>query len=384
MPYTFSVQRRRFLRDALACGGVLFIGETRSLLDALVAQSCEGSPLGDLVGVVPLHGETARATPFGAILGGAGLDARRFTDLSRLEATRLITPSAEVFLRTAAPPDLESRLTAWPLPVETLRRSARPMGAHLIECSGNTDPDNFGLMSVVEWDGVPLVDALSMLNLQPRSGVLISGVDYRESSRSSAAGASWVFSTAALKQTGAFLATRMNGDVLPRDHGAPIRLVVPGWYGCSWIKWVDEIRAVEDNEPVTPQMIEFSLRTHQPSIPNRALDYEPPTIDLAATPIRVEKRRVDGRLYYRVIGIVWGGDRPVDRLAIRFRAGEPAKPFTLCPPPRTHRTWSLWEYRWSPPAPGLYSVALTAVDPGIRTRRLDISFYVRRLFIDEV
>ena len=37
------------------------------------------------------------------MVGGAGLDARLFTDLSTLQPDRLITPSAEVFIRTAAP-----------------------------------------------------------------------------------------------------------------------------------------------------------------------------------------------------------------------------------------------------------------------------------------
>ena len=69
-------------------------------------------------------------------------------------------------------------------------------------------------------------------------------------------------------------------------------------------------------------MIEFSLRTHQPDREALARDYEPPVIDVAATPIRVEKRRVEGRLEYRVVGIVWGGERPVERLAIRFNVGE--------------------------------------------------------------
>ena len=81
---------------------------------------------------------------------------------------------------------------------------------------------------------------------------------------------------------------------------------------------------------------------------------------------------------------MWGGDRPVDRLAIRFSAGETPLPFTLCPAPRTHRTWSLWDYRWQPRSPGVYSIALTAADPSIRTRRLDVSFYVRRVVIEEV
>ena len=37
------------------------------------------------------------------------------------------------------------------------------MGAHLFECAGNNNPANFGLMSVAEWDGVPLTDVLSRL-----------------------------------------------------------------------------------------------------------------------------------------------------------------------------------------------------------------------------
>jgi DMSO/TMAO reductase YedYZ molybdopterin-dependent catalytic subunit len=269
--------------------------------------------------------------------------------------------------------------------VEAIRRDARSLGAHLIECSGNTDPDNFGLMSVADWHGVPLSE---VLNAMPRprdaSAVLVNGLDDPHPSRSSHPGASWIVPLEAVTRTGAFLAVGVNGEPLPRDHGAPLRLVVPGWYGCSWIKWVNEIRYVGPDEPVTPQMIEFSLRTHQRAIPRLARDYEPPEIDLAAMPIRVEKRRVDGKLEYRVVGIVWGGTRPVDRLMIRFRAGDAPTLFTLCPAPRTHQTWSLWSYRWRPAEPGLYSIALSAADRSIRTRRLDVSFYVRRVFIDEV
>jgi DMSO/TMAO reductase YedYZ molybdopterin-dependent catalytic subunit len=385
MPYTFNVKRRAFVEKALTLGGVAFAGGSSAIVEALIAQPCGPRPLGDLIGTVPLHGDSARSTPFGQILGGAGLDARRFTDLAKLQPDRLTTPIREFFLRTAAPRGLSADRAKWPLALETLDRQARPMGAHLIECSGNTDPDNFGLMSVAEWDGVPLEEAIASLPAPDgAAGVLVSGLDEIASSASSAAGASWVFSSANIAKTGAFLALRMNGEPLPPDHGAPLRLVVPGWYGCTWIKWVNELRKVGPSEPVTPQMVEFSLRTHQRTIPKIAFEYEPPVIDLAATPIRVEKRRVDGRLEYRILGIVWGGERPVDRLMIRFRAGDAPQPFTLCPAPRTHRTWSLWEYWWRPTAPGLYSITLTAADSAIRTRRLDVSFYVRRVLIDEI
>jgi DMSO/TMAO reductase YedYZ molybdopterin-dependent catalytic subunit len=379
------MERRSLLGAGLMWGGVAFLGGTRSIAEHLAAQPCEGAPPGELLGTLPLHGDTARRTPFGNILGGPGLDARRFTDLSDLRPDRLVTPTSEMFIRTVAPPALRLTPALWPLPLDALRRDARPMGAHLIECSGNTDPDNFGLMSVAEWDGVPLSEILATLpNRAGAAAVLVSGVDEHPPSRSSNPGASWVFPLDALDRLGAFLAVRMNGDRLPPDHGAPVRLVVPGWYGCSWIKWVNDIRFVAADEPVTSQMVEFSLRTHQGGIPKLARDYAAPVIDLAAMPIRVEKRRVNGRLEYRIVGIVWGGDKPVDRLAIRFRAGDAPTAFAICPAPRTHRTWSLWDYRWRPTEPGVYNIALKAADPAIRTRRLDVSFYVRRVVIDEV
>jgi DMSO/TMAO reductase YedYZ molybdopterin-dependent catalytic subunit len=384
MPYTLEVHRRQFLEHAITWGGIAFFGSARTHAAAFAQGTC-GAPDGTFLGTIPVHGTTARATPFGQIVGGSGLDGRKFTDISSLQPDRLITPTRDVFVRTTAPPDALSAVRDRGLDADALLRAARPMGAHLIECAGNTDPDNFGLMSVADWRGVPLSDYLASHHQTAAAApaILVSGVDHASSSRTSAAGASWVFSADAIRSTGAFLATHLNGEPLPLDHGAPVRLVVPGWYGCSWIKWVHAIAPVAEEEPPTPQMIEFSLRTHQRAVPRRALDYEPPVIDVAATPVRIEKYRVDGKLRYRVVGIVWGGHRPVDRLMIRFRAGEAPTAFTICPAPRTHRTWSLWDYWWTPPAPGVYSIALTAADPAIRTRRLDVSFYVRRVIVDE-
>ena len=111
---------------------------------------------------------------------------------------------------------------------------------------------------------------------------------------------------------------RMNGEPVPADHGKPVRLAVPGWYGCSWIKWVNEIRLVGPDEPATTQMVEFAARTHQTEPHKLARDYAPADIQTAATPVRVEKRKGPNGLEYRIVGIVWGGTKPVDRLQIRF------------------------------------------------------------------
>ena len=354
-------------------------------------------PPGEFLGTVPLTGDRPRQTPYGEAVGGPGLDTRVFTDLSSLSADQLITPTDRVFVRTAAPVGIEQRASTWQvalgagpaaalLGIDELRRLSRPQGAHLIECAGNNDPDNFGLLSVADWDGVPVADLLPRLSPgRDAYGVLVSGVDDEaQTARSSVPGASWILTLSDLPRLGAFLATRMNGAPLSTEHGSPVRLVVPGWYGCAWIKWVNELRLVEADAEVTAQMAEFASRTHQNGRPARADAYQPPVIDLAATPVRVERWRVNGALEYRVVGIAWGGQQPATSLAIRFGSREPWTTFDVCPAPSAPRTWSLWTYRWKPAEPGLYNIALSSPDRSVRTRRLDMFFYSRRVRVDEV
>jgi DMSO/TMAO reductase YedYZ molybdopterin-dependent catalytic subunit len=238
------------------------------------------------------------------------------------------------------------------------------------------------LMSVCEWDGVPLTEIVNHLPVAGAHGVCVSGMDPDAGSADSNGGASWIFPIASLERLAAFLAVRMNGVALPLDHGAPIRLVVPGWYGCTWIKWVNDIRLTGPDEPATSQMKEFAGRTHQTARHDLARDYTPADIQTAAMPVRVEKRRSSTGIHYRIVGIVWGGTRPVEQLAIRFGGDDGWKPFPVCPAPTTHRVWSLWEYRWKPRVPGTYDIALKVPDASVPQRRLDSGFYTRQTRVE--
>jgi len=378
---------------AAATAAVLF---DPSGLMASIDERCANATWGDLVGMLPLSRPDGVVQPFGVKQGGPGLDARQITDLSTLQPDRLITPNGLACIRTEAP-GLARRLDEWTITISGqagdhrgltiggLTRRAKPMGAHLLECSGNNNPANFGLMSACEYDGVPLADVVA--RLQPSSlawGAVVSGMDPTAPSTRSVAGAAWAFPLASLARLGAFLALRMNGEPLPLDHGAPIRLVVPGWYGCTWIKWVNEIRLVPMNEAATSQMQEFAARTHQTRAHARARDYAPAEIEAAAMPVRVEKRRGTSGVEYRVVGIVWGGHKPIDQLAIRFGPNDAWRSFAVCPAPKTHRIWSLWEYRWRAPPVGTYDIALRVPDTSVAQRRLDTGFYVRQVRVDEI
>lgn len=352
------------------------------------AGPCAGeAPLGTLLATLPLSRPDGLVQPFG-VKNGAGLDARLFTDLSQLAPARMITPTPLAYVRTECPSSVTARAEPWSIggiAVDDLRRISRPMGAHLFECSGNSNPANFGLMSVAEWRGVPLAEVVSRLRPETgATGVLVRGIDPDRSTPTSVAGASWILPLNDLGRLGAFLAVGMNGGPLTPDHGAPVRLAVPGWYGCAWIKWVDEIRLVGPLEPATTQMKEFAGRTHQTAVHDLAKDYAPPAIETAAMPVRVEKRRGLSGLEYRIVGILWGGTRAVDRLAIRFGADGPWREFPVCPAPRSNAIWSMWTYRWKPPAASVHEIALKVPDRSVRQRRLDTGYYIRQVRIDEI
>jgi DMSO/TMAO reductase YedYZ molybdopterin-dependent catalytic subunit len=392
-----SLSRRQVLGRIAATGATTLIDPGAVLARLVANQPCAGQGAGTLLGTLPLFRSGAPAQPFGVKLGGPGLDARLVTDLSTLEPDRLITPTALAFIRTESPAAAAhhnpwtiraSGLIADPgaLMFDDLTDRARSMGPHLLECSGNNNPANFGLMSVCEWDGVLLSNVISRFRPSAAAtSVLVGGMDHEgQRSADSIGGASWVFPLASLDRLGPFLAVRMNGEALSADHGAPVRLVVPGWYGCSWIKWVNEVRLTAADEPATSQMKEFAGRTHQAGRHDFARDYTSADIQTAATPIRVEKRRGPTGIEYRIVGIVWGGDRPVVRLAIRFRAEDTWTPFSICPGPNTHRMWSLWEYRWKPAAAGVYDIALRVPDPAVPQRRLETGYYMRQVKVEDV
>jgi DMSO/TMAO reductase YedYZ molybdopterin-dependent catalytic subunit len=346
------------------------------------------------LGTLPFVGESdvPLDTPF-----NQDLDGRLYTDLSTLEPDMLVVPNDRFYIRTRYP-DLLVPPDPWTLQVSGLVGSestlvlddlaslAAPQGTILLECSGNARGASFGLLSSADWSGIPLTAVLALLEIDATAtALLVSGFDqYSQPSANnqSQPGASWVFSFDEIASTGAFLATQMNGDALPDDHGAPVRLLVPGWYGCTCIKWVNELRLVDATEPSTAQMQEFASRTMQNGTPALASDFLPAEIDVAAMPIRVEKWLLDSKIVYRVVGIVWGGSTAATALEINFGDGNwlPVDDYT---PPTDLKTWSLWTTRWYPTATGNYSIVLRVAAPALRTRRLDASYYLRQVAIDE-
>jgi DMSO/TMAO reductase YedYZ molybdopterin-dependent catalytic subunit len=401
---TATATRRRFLE---ASAGAAVTSWLASVGHASSTGSASGDGAPRVLGTVPFVGEG----PFPVdTTVGAGLGRRRALDLSTLSDRALVIPQDRFFIRTGCPDPLPPT-TSWKvrvhglvakpaeIDVQDLKREATAMGAHLLECAGNGRAAHFGFMGVARWTGVPLEKVLERMAPLPRgTRVLVSGFDQHSTlDPGSVPGASWIFSRDEVREAGAFLATEMNGAPLAPDHGYPLRLVVPGWYGCTAIKWVNEIALVDDEAPATDHMREYAGRTHQepagprddalirsgrrPEGPPLARDFQPATIDPAALPVRVETlAAADGRTSYRIVGILWGGRTPARALRIRLEPLRSEEPVDTIESDQRY-PWTLWSHTFRPRAPGTCGVELAIGDPAVRTRRLDMGFYAREFVI---
>jgi len=387
--------RRDFLSASLLTGGLWLIGAERLMLPrALLGVLQDPFAGGKRLGNVDFIGESRVPVPMETPLGSE-LDGRVFTDLAAITPENAVVSTEKFYVRTRASKLLDlSKPWRIQLPgsgnsssltIPELMRMSEPQGLHLMECAGNTREGHFGLLSVADWSGVPLEKLASRIEPKEKGGrVLVSGFDtYSSVSRTSIPGASWVFTWDELIAARAFLATKMNGQLLTPDHGAPVRLVIPGWYGCTCIKWTNEISLVNGDVEATSQMQEYAQRTHQQGTPRLAREFDPAVIDPAAMPIRVEKWQVNGGIKYRIAGISWGGPERAKALAIQFNPEENFVPVDRILPVKTD-SWSFWTHAWNPPQPGTYVIRLRVTAPQVRTRRLDMGFYARAVRIDEV
>jgi DMSO/TMAO reductase YedYZ molybdopterin-dependent catalytic subunit len=424
---------RRYLEEArksqkILPGQPLALTSDDKLLDTDFSDPGGG---GEFLGYLPFEFESVQnqdafklGVPF-----GRGHNARRLIDpASLLMPESRLTPADKFYIRTAYPDQIQPP-PEWTIkihgevkqsqdvPLKQLLPAIENKKPALLECSGNERELRFGLMSVAEWSGIPIQEIVK--RAQPTSkakAILINGFDddslladerppYQTHSWPTC---SWVFPIDELVNAGALLATELNGAPLPKEQGAPVRLVVPGWYGCAQSKWVNEIKFVDENEPATLQMLEFAFRTMQPLTvdevnpnppgvgPEKARDYRPATIDQVTLPVRVEAWRRDGKFVYRIVGITWGGSQRTDKLLIRFLHGNRPRfePVQFCQIKTSNPEYGIWCHHWQPTRPGIHWIEMRLGDPTVRARKLmqttplgsklKVSNYARAVFVPEV
>jgi DMSO/TMAO reductase YedYZ molybdopterin-dependent catalytic subunit len=220
-------------------------------------------------------------------------------------------------------------------------------------------------VSTAEWSGTPLAPIVE--EAQPLDDALelvFSGADRGQQGGTEHAYARSL-SLADARRREVLLAYEMNGDALPPQHGAPLRLVVPGWYGMTSVKWLTGIEAVA--EPFAgyqqAEAYRFQADVDDPGervtrIRVRALMIPPGIPDFFT------RRRVLDAGRVALEGRAWSGDGEVARVevlvdgrAAEARLDDPVGAFA----------WRRWSYEWDAD-PGEHELACRATDASGRAQ----------------
>jgi DMSO/TMAO reductase YedYZ molybdopterin-dependent catalytic subunit len=225
-----------------------------------------------------------------------------------------------------------------------------------------------GLVSTAVWSGVGLADVLKECAVQPeaREAVFL-GMDVEEDKKWEAGNASylsphgWSLYVQDALAADNLLAFAMNGAPLPPEHGFPLRLVMPGWYGMSQIKWLTRIELIDRPYEGRHMARNYqSLRAVKSPEGTVWLDSSISRNNLKSVIARVTRRAVDKRFEYKISGAAWGGtggiagvEVQIDgkawvRASIDQRAGDAA--------------WVLWSAPWREPAPGEHVLVSRAIN----------------------
>lgn len=239
-----------------------------------------------------------------------------------------------------------------------------------MECAGNGrgllhprpigQPWLNGAVSTAVWTGSPLWPLLE------RAGVSSDAVEVVFTGSDSALddGAEMAFARSLrvdeCRTSGALLAWGMNGGDLPPQHGAPIRLIVPGWYGMASVKWLTRVTVLR--EPFDGYFQAGAYRIFQ-----AGADHAPPVTRMLPrallTPPGIPDAETGGRAVrggrVALTGRAWSGLAPITRVEVGFGDGS-WRDARLHAPVGEH-AWRGFRYDWEA-TEGSWEVSVRATD----------------------
>jgi sulfane dehydrogenase subunit SoxC len=242
-----------------------------------------------------------------------------------------------------------------------------------MECAGNgralldprplSQPWLHEAVGTAEWTGTPLAPLLEEAGVDDAAvDVVFTGLD-----RGVDGGVEQQYQRALslteARRPEVLLAYEMNGHPLLPQHGAPLRLVTPGWYGMTNVKWLASITV--GDEPFTGYQQQHAYRLRRdpddPGVPlsrmrPRALMVPPGIPDFFS------RRRILPVGTCMVRGRAWSGFGGIASVEFSSDDGESWQQALTAPPDLGPWAWQSWAFEWEPAAPGAYVLSCRAHD----------------------
>lgn len=240
-----------------------------------------------------------------------------------------------------------------------------------MECAGNgrarlrprpvSQPWLVEAVGTADWTGVPLHVLLADTDVDPAAvEVVFTGADHGVERGIEQ---DYQRSLPLIEALGedVLVAYGMNGHDLPPQHGYPVRLVVPGWYGMAHVKWLSRIEAVDQPFLGFQQSVAYRIR-QQPGEPGAPVQRIAPRALMVPPgfPDFMSRTRIVPPGPVELMGRVWSGGAAITGVEVSNDGGSSWEA-AIVEPTREHRwAWRRWQYTWIAD-PGSYVLATRAI-----------------------
>ena len=238
------------------------------------------------------------------------------------------------------------------------------------ECSGNSARSFEGLSSCGRFTGVPLSNVLKQVGVGANAReVVFFGTDrgkedivFRQQTYKLEQQFARSMTLEHAMKPEPLLAYALNGQPLDRDHGFPLRLIMPGWYGIANVKWLAEVHLQEERF-----LGNFQARWYRTmrGVGGTGEDADPDTqwVENEVTHMNVKSvisrvRKTSGG--YQVFGFVLNDGTPLKSVEVSVDGG-PWQPAVL-DKANTRFSWKLFTFDWKGATPGEHTLVSRATD----------------------
>jgi DMSO/TMAO reductase YedYZ molybdopterin-dependent catalytic subunit len=254
--------------------------------------------------------------------------------------------------------------------LDQLRARRRKTITATLECSGNNASAGFmGAIANVAWTGTPLAALLHDVEPYKRGiEVAFFGTDTaKDELRKNEYTANFsrgLHITDAMRDD-ILLCYEMNGEPLSLSHGAPLRLVVPGWFGVAWVKWLSRMEVL-DRRIMSKFMAREYVTLRSEVREDKTLWRETSIGPMLVKSIPARASRLSNGTI-RIEGAAWGDGTPLAKVELKLDDG-PWRPVRLDTRRHSKFCWTFWSYDWVGPTPGEHTVVSCATDREGRTQ----------------
>lgn len=225
-----------------------------------------------------------------------------------------------------------------------------------------------GAIGHAEWVGVPLRAVLERAGLtEGAREIVFTGADRgREADHphTMAFARSLPLDKALDEDT--ILAFEMNGEPLTPEHGYPVRLIVPGWYGVASVKWLERMHVADKPFQGYYQSVKYTVKRRTGGgVTSEVVGEMQPKSEI----LRPRAGEPCGIGLTTVVGVAWAGAEAVEAVEVSVDGGRNWARAELTGVSAPY-SWTLWRFPWRPTEPGVCRLMSRAISSGGRVQPL--------------